>query len=98
VQDHALDHAESKLGRRLVGLVPARQRHHQRRNNEMQRVVEAEDQRHRHDSLLAEGQQRQARPHIADIAVGGRQALDRAFGDIAARAHHRDDEHQRETV
>ena len=40
--------------------------------------------------------ERKPRPHIADIAVGGGQALDRRFRDAAALDEHRSQEHQRE--
>jgi hypothetical protein len=86
MQGTRADHAEASCAGDWWVLSAARQRHHQRRHDEMQRVVEAENQGDRHDRFLAEGQQRQARSHIADIAVGGGESLDCAFGDIAAGA------------
>ncbi len=79
-----------------TALLATGHRHHRRRDGEMHDVFEAEDQRHRHGRLLAKGDQRQPRPHIADIAVGGGQPLDRRFGDLAARPEHRCHEHQAE--
>ena len=82
-------------GRRPVGRAIG-QRHHQGCQDEVQRVVEAEDERHGNHGSLAERQQRKARPHIADIAVGRRKPHDRRLVDPAACADQRDDEHQRE--
>ena len=62
-------------------LLAAGQRHQRRRDHEMQHVLEAEDQRDGHRRRLAEGEQGQPRPHIADIAIGRRQSLDRRLAD-----------------
>jgi hypothetical protein len=63
---------------------------------EVHGVLEREDQRHRHRRLRPQHHQHHPRPHIADIAIGGAQPLDRAFPDLAARGDHGTGEHQEE--
>ncbi len=77
---------QRKLQRRL--LLAARQRHHHRRHGEVDDVLEAEDQRHRHRRLRPEDQQRQAGSHIADVAIGGGEALIVDSRDVPAGKQH----------
>jgi hypothetical protein len=62
----------------------------------MQRVFEADDQRYRHGCAFAERQKRQARSHVADIAIGAGKGLDGAIGERIAAQETADDEKQDE--
>jgi hypothetical protein len=76
--------------------VAAGHRHHRGRDDEMRGVLETDDQRHRHRCRLTESQQRQARPHIADIAVGAGKRLDGAIGERIATQKEADQEENEE--
>jgi hypothetical protein len=77
-------------------VIAARKRHHHRRDGEMHDVLETEDQRHRHRGRFAKGQNGDARPHIADIAIGARKPLDRRVADQCAANEDACGKHQRE--
>ncbi len=94
--DDLAGHIQRKLRRGT--LVAACNGHHRRRDNEMRGVFEADDERHRHRRLFAERQKRNARAHIADIAVTCRETLDRRFSEAVFPDKTTDQEHNQENA
>ena len=77
----ALKDLERGRGETLAARI--RQRHQERHEAEQQQRVEAEDQRDRHVRGRAERRERQAGPHVADVAVGAGKPCDRGLGHVA---------------